>query len=489
MKRLLCFILLAAVLTSVFACSGKDAETEVTETASESVETTVEDPYAARKAVSDDLPQEDYDGYAFTVYLRTAEAKNRDFFAESENGDVVNDAVYSRNRSVSERFNITVKFGFDDTNTTTYNTTAVKAILANEDTNDLLALHGAWAFYYAKEGYLLDWKTELEYVDLSREWWDQDFINSMAISGRLFAMTGDISHISLGSTLGLIFNKDLFDEYLLDYPYQTVSDGGWTFDAFDSVLKTASVDLNGDGVISPDSDQYGLATDSWGSPICSFYAANDRVISIDAEGTPSLTVYSERTVDVLSRFYSIIKANNVYITDVDSGYEGDIFRSGRAFMYSAGMNSLVTHRDMEQSIGILPNPKYDETISFYPSLVDAGQNVFSVPVTASDPSRSSVIIEAFAAEGYKSIVPTYFETALQVKYTRDDESSAMLNIIRDGRIFDYGYFDSTISSDLSYIGRNVALNGNYDMASYCSARLPKAEAALEQLYEHYLDLD
>jgi ABC-type glycerol-3-phosphate transport system substrate-binding protein len=122
----------------------------------------------------------------------------------------------------------------------------------------VLELHGAFAFVYAKEKYVLDWKTDLPYVDLDKPWWDKDFAGNLAIAGKLFAMTGDISHNSIGATFCMIFNKDLFDQYLIEYPYQTVIDGKWTFDRFAEIVKTASVDLNGDSKMTPEADLYGF---------------------------------------------------------------------------------------------------------------------------------------------------------------------------------------------------------------------------------------
>ncbi|MDD4774240.1 MAG: hypothetical protein PHZ09_11680, partial [Eubacteriales bacterium] len=345
----------------------------------------------------------------------------------------------------------------------------------------------SFAFNYAKEGYVLDWKTDLRWVDLDKPWWDHDFSENMAMAGKLFAMTGDISHLSIGATFCMIFNKNLFDQYLIDYPYQTVKDGSWTFETFAGIVRTASVDLDGDGKMTPENDLYGITMGIWDIPVQTFYSAGDRVITIDDNGVPSLTPFNERTVDIFLKFFDLVENYNCYINGIDPAYEGNMFRESRAFFTGASMGSLVNLRDMESDIGIIPAPKYNESTERYYALVDAGQNVFAVPITAGDPERTSVILEALCAEGYRSVVPVFFEEALQVKYTRDDESAAMLEIIRDGRIFDYGYYDATISWDLSYIGRNLCEPANRDFASFYASREKQAEKNLEELYEQYLN--
>ena len=52
---------------------------------------------------------------------------------------------------------------------------------------------------------------------------------------------------------------------------------------------------------------------------------------------------------------------------------------------------------------------------------------------------SAIITEALCAESYKKVVPAYYETALKTKYTRDDESIAMIDMIVNSRVFDLGY--------------------------------------------------
>ena len=47
---------------------------------------------------------------------------------------------------------------------------------------------------------------------------------------------------------------------------------------------------------------------------------------------------------------------------------------------------------MDEDFGIIPWPKYDETIENYYANVDAGCNLYIVPVTNPDPEQASVIL-------------------------------------------------------------------------------------------------
>ena len=62
----------------------------------------------------------------------------------------------------------------------------------------------------------------------------------------------------------------------------------------------------------------------------------------------------------------------------------------------------------------------------------------AIPITARDPDRTSVIIEALAEESYNTVLPAFYEITLMSRYSRDSESAFMLDIAFAGRRFDLG---------------------------------------------------
>ena len=119
-----------------------------------------------------------------------------------------------------------------------------------------------------------------------------------------------------------------------------------------------------------------------------------------------------------------------------SGFIG-IFEEGRALFTDMNMTDVITLRTMDADFGIVPWPKYDEQ-SEYCTNVDAGTNLFVVPITASDPERTSAILEAMSKISSRTVLPAYFEVTLQGKASRDNESAGMLDIIKSALIFDLG---------------------------------------------------
>ena len=73
-----------------------------------SVETTPTEPVETKRSeIKDNLPEKDLGGASYTILARTG--FEYEIAAESENGDVLNDAVYKRNTAIEDRFNVKIK--------------------------------------------------------------------------------------------------------------------------------------------------------------------------------------------------------------------------------------------------------------------------------------------------------------------------------------------------------------------------------------------
>jgi ABC-type glycerol-3-phosphate transport system substrate-binding protein len=481
MKKLVClFTALFIMLSLLVSCSGDENNTTLqtdnpAESAGNSGEVT-EPPTTT--VISDNLPEMNFEGYNFRVYLRDLPQYNEDMYAESETGEPVNDAVYNRNRKIEERFNITIESIFYD-GQDTGGTSARTLILSGEDAFDIAGVHGGGAFMLAKENLVLDWFENMPYVDFEAPWWAEDITANLSAFGKLYCMSGDISHSSLSATMCMFFNKDLFQELGIEYPYNDVINGTWTLDKFISIAKSGAGDLNGDGQITADADRYGFESyNEWGYPINVFYCGGDRVITLN-NGIPELTVYNERTADIFNKFFDLMDSGSAYVRP-NQDYE--LFESGRALFYTRSMGSIVNLRGMEAEIGILPSPKYDESAPKYYSNVDAGRNVFVVPSTSTNTERTSIIVEALSAEGYRTVLPAFYELSLKTKHARDNESAVMLDYIKESRVYDYGYFNTAMAGALAYSGQQLYMSGNPNFASFYESNA----AAVQKNIDDYI---
>ena len=131
---------------------------------------------------------------------------------------------------------------------------------------------------------------------------------------------------------------------------------------------------------------------------------------------------------------------------------------------------------MEDEFGIIPLPKYDSTQDEYIATAQEWMaTMFMAPRSASNPERTSIILEAMASSAQSKITPVYYDSVLRRKLTRDNESTEMLDIIYDSRVFDivYAYnwgkiknLSSVILQDTNKISSTIASMKNSVISAY-----------------------
>ncbi len=429
-------------------------------------QSTVAEESGQSEILSDNLPEFNFEEHTFKILVRNSDESVSDVWAEESSGDLMENAIYNRNLKISERFNISIeaiRSSHDN-----YETDALKLILANDDVYDLICPHARAAFVYAMERTLLEWNTELEYVDLDKPWWAQDAKENLSVAGKLYCMTGDISFVNFGMATCMVFNKNLFANSNIAAPYDDVRSNKWTFDKFNETIKMGFIDLNGNGKTDIEVDQFGYMTGWWGGPIQVLYSANERTVKKDESDIPYLSLNNERVIDLYEKYFNMVSNDYAYQIVSDSSDEAkNAFKSNKLLIWDIVFRDIISLRDMEVDFGIIPWPMYDESVGKYYSNVNAFSPLYIVPVTASDPSRTSVILEALAFESHISVIPTYYETALKTKHTRDNESADMLDIIKDGKLYDFGYYTDAVGI-FSSTGRLLAEMTSKDFASFYS---------------------
>ena len=85
---------------------------------------------------------------------------------------------------------------------------------------------------------------------------------------------------------------------------------------------------------------------------------------------------------------------------------------------------------------------------------------------------------------YRSVTPAWYETALKVKYSRDDLSSQMIDLIKDSATTNFIYAYNYAINGMGLIYRDLVTKKNTD---YASALKTKEKAGLKNL-EKVLDV-
>jgi len=476
-KHLTLLLALLMLMGTFASCGESAANTDPTDT---SAGTQTETPAAeeteeeTEPEISDNLPEKDFEGYDYRMFVRDQGGRGISLISEEMTGDLLNDIVYNRNLAVADRFNIGISFAYSADE---YGMDCTPSILAGDDAYDLLAPHGRFAFDIALQGLSYEWNL-LPYVDLNQPWWDKGARESFTIHDKLYTTTGDICYLSLGQTFCLFFNKNLFDEYQIAYPYQDVLEGTWTWDKWENIINITNIDMDGDGVMNWENDQLGYATSLWSGLINMQFGGGLSIVSV-TDGEPEITFMNERTVEVYDRYFKHIEKG----VTIDISH-GDAFRKGNLAFMDATVHNAVTYRDMEDDFGIIPFPKYTEDME-YRSCVEGGTNLFLVPITVSDLERSSIILEALASESYKNLIPQYYEIVLKTKHVRDPESSEIIDILRGSRVYDFGYYNMSIGLDSIPVNLYQTYGNGDNLVSFYQSKEKVAAKMLQKLMEKY----
>ncbi len=466
MKKALALILLIAAVFMVVSCTDEDSSKK-----------TDFDMTAADLSFLDHIEIEDMDGYNFRILARPGSSMIGDQYAKEETGDIINDAVYRRNETVKALFNIEITAIESSTSKAD---DAVNTILAGDDQYDIVLPHSRSAFQYAIQNTLVD-LNEVKTIDMSKEWWSQDIIDSCSVNGHLYVLDGDISTHRLEYGFAMYFNKRIFDELGLDYPYQMAIDGTWTFDEFSKLVKMGSKDLNGDGLIDPENDQYGYYTWHTYGPIEVLYSGGQRIYSKNAKGTPTLSLNSTKTVEIFSKFFSLCKTEDVLLTSAALAPKEDLFTAGRAMFADNGLGNAKKMRSMNDEFGILPWPKFSKDDN-YNTVINGHASLLVMPITVSDYDRTGKIIEALCAVGNRDVIPAFYDVSLKTKFARDIESEKMIDIIRESLIYDLGYISG---GTFQGVGEKLAGLSNPDFASYYAANESRALSDLNNFLASY----
>ena len=486
MKKSICSLLLAMlfVLTSFASCTKKasdvsnGAETDVQKTETQN-EGRLSSEY------SPNIPEQDvklFNGKTFSMLIGST---GQSIYAEEENSDIINDTTYRRNKLVEDHFGIKlniVKTGAAATGEGQQQaTTQFRSLIESGDQtyNAFIHVQHTGMPQMILERYFIDWN-ELPYINLSDEWWYSNITNDLCFGDKIYVMTGDYA-LYIDRIDCLLFNKDIFDELGLDYPYDDVLDGTWTWDKFEELVKMGAKDINGDGIMKYEDDRWGLV--GWSPELlyALLISTGYSPLEKDADGMPVLNQNVseahdkyQRVVDLFSDKQSAWNETSVYAS------QRETFTSGRAMFFDSFLGSITTLSEVEFDFGILPYPKWDED-SPYRNRSSNMTALTYIPVTNPDLDLTGAVLEEMAYQSAKELTPTYFDTVLTVKSTRDVESEAMLPIIKNNARFLYdGYFPNIYF---------MVGSGTNTFTSTFQSNLSKYEADLEDMRELLLAED
>lgn len=397
-----------------------------------------------------ELPDSDFKGREFRVLGNEGsypQWNNFEIYAESENGDVVNDAVFRRNRTVEDRYNVKVtqiiqnSGGDQDACLVPH---IRQTVMAGDDLYDLAFTTISGIGALAREGLVYD-LNDVRNIDFSKNWWNQDVNDTLSIGGRLYFTSSDFSLRDKSRAYILAFNKEMIKQNNLDDPFTLVRENKWTIDKFNDMASHVSNDLNGDGNID-DKDQFGVGTDSYNAFATFIYGCGVTAVGKDENDVPILTLNSDRTVSVIEKVRSFFTLNDVtvipdqWVGKVDYDFwavSSKAFKEGRELFMTCFPHSLKAFSaECVNDYGLVPYPKFDEAQEKYYTYADRYCMLFCIPVSCVDPDFSGFMLEALSAEATDTSLKAYYDISCKTKYTYDADSAEMLDLTFAGIQYD-----------------------------------------------------
>lgn len=304
--------------------------------------------------------------------------------------------------------------------------------------------------------------------------------DTLCIAGNDFSLMG------FGGAVCVYFNKNMFENLGCDLPYQIVRDGKWTLDKMKEYAALGT-NLNGDASFEYSLDgkaTYGITTWTAGASAM-LIGSGEQYIKRDEAGKPYLAIENDRFYDVCDKIAGITSVKGEFI-NLSSNPTGEShetsFANSRCLMTIAEVKASNNLRNMKDSFGVLPMPKYDENQESYVCYRMPAVIYLCIPVTNTMPDETAAMMDAGAYLSYTDVLPVYYNITIAQKGLRDEDSIEMLEIIQSSRSFDIGRVFGWTTSLYDDIQRSLA-NGKSDVASTIAKQKSKVEESINNTWD------
>ncbi len=491
MKKFLCLFFAAALVLSaalMAGCAGKPGADDTKPAVTKEAQTVEQTVPADTERLPDTLPEANFNKYVYRIIGQggagwTAADMMR---PETMEDDGLQSAKLIRYMNVEERYNVTIETSLSET----VSATVKGAVLTNENSFDLICMDTGNTSSAMLTNLLTNLKS-LDYLDLSKPYYDQNYIKDMSYSGKIYSVVTDITTMDMFVTWIMMYNKSMIERYDLPDPYDLVKSNEWTLDKFNEML-SGDISSTADGKWD-DNDIYAFATHV-GAARNFFYAAGLKICEKDPDSDVPMISITENSDNAEKLMKISEKVTDILYNDHKTLLGGKIveaFEEGRAMFLAEITGYLGRFREMKDDFGVVPYPKLSPDQQGYFTTNDPCIMVFSIPkysnYTQDMKDRSAMIFEALCYESYHTVRPEYFYDVLGGKETRNAESFEMLNLINDNRVYDFGLFNDIGS--LTTMFSTLASSASPKVASSIKSGVKQANKKLPKILEKYESMD
>ncbi len=396
-----------------------------------------------------DVPVIDYGGKDFRIYAKS-NMISFEVFGDVESTDICEQALYNRNATVEYDYNIYIQPVDAPAGMTLQVAQIVEDVLSDASNYELAMTYAFDTTPLIVNGYVYNWKN-FKYTHLDASWWMNDINDGFTIFDDIYATVGYMNTSTISYTFGMYYNRtkgEMWEAGLTDKILQTVRDGDWTYDYFHNLVKDVYEDVDDEVGVRSANDFYGFQAEANVNVDAYHFAWELPTITNDPDKGLSIdNYYNDKLVeaaDKITELYFESNGSYIFATNDNPGNTsapGVNFKAGKALFTTTWLDRSfkLFREDMEDDYVIFPYPKFDDAQKDYHTGIMTDYNVLVVPTTVQDTEYVSLIVEALNKESEESMYEVYLVTALQEKYTGDDETIEMLEYLLDGRVVDIAY--------------------------------------------------
>jgi len=435
MKRILTIFLALVTLLSVlamFACApdtaGENQDDEGTDT-----DGTTYDPKLA------DL---DFGGEEIHFVFAESAVDNytaRSIQVDEDNGNSVDTQLITRNANVENILGVTIDSYQASTSISGLKGAISNSLAAGNGQYDIIAGYQYFDISMATEGWLVDLNNLAlygvdDYINFDAAYWGTYYNENLKYGDARFWITGDIALRYIGGMYCTFVNKTIYMDTLYDEfgsIYDIARSGEWTMD---KLVQFAGLCYQDNGNEKVDNeDQLGFAYEPIDPLDGIAFGCQVPFSTKYADGTIKITLNSDRTKKFLEKLDNLCNGSfALNIGSQDSGIVMPAFANGNiAFTTNKIFMAESYLQKMEDDYFVLPSPKLDENQEYYVTGVHDGCTIFGIAWDSPNVEAAAATLEVMAAESYRLVTPVYYESAIKFKYTRDNDSADMIDLIRE----------------------------------------------------------
>ena len=218
MKHITSALLAALMLASLASCGDASTDTTVDSTADTTAAVVTE---AAAPSLLDDLGERDLGGMVYTIFDCNAHsAIQANIPGEEMPGDVVNDALLTRDLYLEERYNCSIEYNQQN------DITKLKSMVtAGDDEWQMIIATMVSLNSQATAGYLAD-MCDMPNLEMDQNWWNPLMYENMRLHEAMYFTASDIAPGVYKMPGCMFLNLKLYTDYDYDFDiFQSVIDG------------------------------------------------------------------------------------------------------------------------------------------------------------------------------------------------------------------------------------------------------------------------